>query len=245
MKAGLAKGKAKKVLGFKNGTQTFLNAIAKELGNERVILNTKVEKLKLSDGFVEINSELKAKQVILATDASASADLIKFIDLDLANNISKVKYSPLGLIHLVAKQNSNFGAGFLSVGKRATLGVLCSSNAFEGRAPEDSLLLTCFVGGAKNPELADVRDSKIEELVIREVVETLKLESSPQIINKVFWKNAIPNYELGHFKLQEMVECYNQSDNRVKLFGSWLNGAGIGKIIENARRFSSSLKCLN
>ena len=67
--------------------------------------------------------------------------------------------------------------------KRKILGTLFSSTLFQNRAPKNYALLTTFVGGERNPELANLPESSILSLVKNELTHTV---SHIFIIQKVF-----------------------------------------------------------
>ena len=85
------------------------------------------------------------------------------------------------------------GFGFLvpEIEEMNILGTLFSSTLFPGRAPEGKVLLTTFVGGERNPELALREDDAIHEAVTRDLSSLLGIKSFRfQRIRT--WKRAIP-----------------------------------------------------
>ena len=106
---------------------------------------------------------------------------------DLSN--AKLVY-PLSLVyHGYARRHIAHplnGFGFLvpEVENRKILGTLFSSTIFPGRAPKNHVLLTTFVGGERQPDLAEWEDDKIHNIVQDEhadLLGTSKLLSSKKL----------------------------------------------------------------
>ena len=92
------------------------------------------------------------------------------------------------------------GFGFLVPRRerRKILGCLFSSSMFEGRAPDGSVLLTTFVGGAREPELAGATDAELAAIVAGELGALVGARAEPAWTAITRWTHAIPQYNLGH-----------------------------------------------
>jgi len=128
------------------------------------------------------------------------------------------------------------GFGFLVQPKLnlALLGAIFNSSLFEDRAPENKHLLTCFVGGAGKPEFADIRNENIKQRVISELNELIGTTSNPEIINEIYWPQAIPNYALNHYKLQEKLDDFETKHPQIKLLGNWRSGISLPQRVDEA-----------
>ena len=84
-------------------------------------------------------------------------------------NSCMLQHYPLhSFISVLKKRISNIpldGFGFLvpEVENLKILGTLFSSTLFPGRAPDGQVLLTTFVGGERNPALANLPTSSISD----------------------------------------------------------------------------------
>ena len=82
------------------------------------------------------------------------------------------------------------------------LGVLFSSTLFDNRAPEGHSLLTIFIGGARQPELASLTESQRLELVKADLQILFDINAEPVLVHQTVWEKSIPQYHVGygHYK---------------------------------------------
>ena len=118
--------------------------------------------------------------------------------------------------------------------RRNILAVSFASEKFPGRAPEEIVLLRTFVGGAIQPELADLDDSRLEQLVAEELAELLGAAQPPQFSFVVRWTGAMPQYHIGHNELVEKIERRITSIAGLEIAGSAYHGVGIPHCIHGA-----------
>ena len=92
------------------------------------------------------------------------------------------------------------GFGFLvprSEGLRV-LGTVFNSSLFAGRAPEGMACFTSFAGGATDPELCELSDEEITEIICGEVARVLGITGKPVATSLHRYARALPQYNLGH-----------------------------------------------
>jgi len=135
------------------------------------------------------------------------------------------------------------GFGFLAprVEGRAVLGSLFSSAMFEGRAPAGRVLLTNFVGGRRNPELAHAEEGVIVDKVAAEHRALLGARA-PALWNAVTrWPRAIPQYELGHLARIERVAQAEKDVPGLRFCANYRGGVSVGDCIASAHATAESL----
>ena len=115
------------------------------------------------------------------------------------------------------------------------LGSLFSSSMFEGRAPNGSVLLTTFVGGKRQPELAAKADAEIAAMVHEELASLVGASAPPQWTEMMRWQKAIPQYTLGHLGRIAAIEAAEQSVPGLFLRGSYRDGVSVGDRIKAAQ----------
>lgn len=92
-------------------------------------------------------------QVVLATPATAAAQLVAPLDPTLQSLLETISYAPLSVVHLgfdrTAVGHPLDGTGFLSPRgeKHELTGNLWMSSLFPNRAPDGKVLLTAYSGG--------------------------------------------------------------------------------------------------
>jgi oxygen-dependent protoporphyrinogen oxidase len=118
-------------------------------------------------------------------------------------------------------------------GKRI-LGVLFSSNIFEGRKGN---LLTIYLGGATDPQVIEEDDDLISATVEKELKEILGVDVSILKITK--WKKAIPQYNLGYGKFYELAETLEKEHPGLFLTGNYLRGVSVADCIRNSEEVAN------
>ena len=227
-----------RIVQFNGGLNGLASAIAQRLGGN-ISLKTAVQSI--SDELVvtvENGEAIQTKALVLATQANAAARILGAIAPNIASEISSIPYAPLGLLYVCGKrgdlQADLAGVGFLRqpASGRSVLGALYTSSAFPHCAPEDMVLLTCFVGGMLNPELSDVTDRHLRERAFSELRSILGLGPSFAPIDQYFWKRAIPHYPVGHFRLLEKVSSLESKG--IYTASNWLQKPGLSDSVERA-----------
>jgi oxygen-dependent protoporphyrinogen oxidase len=91
------------------------------------------------------------------------------------------------------------GFGYLTPGGegRDVLGCLFPSSVLPGRAPEGHVLVCCFIGGDRRPELARLPEEALRRLVDAELAASLGIRQPPKREWVQRWDRAIPQYDAG------------------------------------------------
>lgn len=170
-------------------------------------------KVRMADG------ELPADHVILAIPATAARKLWP--------DVPEVKYVTTSTVSLCYPRFGDFqGTGFVIPRgeRRKILACTWTSNKFEGRAPEDKLLVRCFVKGEVDEPEAMAR---------WEMREMLHAPAEP-LFSKVFtWRERNPVYEVGHER--KVREAEAKLPPWLHLAGSGFHGAGLPDCIKDGR----------
>ncbi len=127
-----------------------------------------------------------------------------------------------------------FGMLVPAVEGRRILGTLFSSSLFPGRAPAGQVLLTTFVGGERQPQLAELPDEELAATVLGDLRDLLGVHGAPVHRTIIRWPRGIPQYNVGL-----AVRAAGAADDLAKRFpglhfaGSWLGGVAAGQCINN------------
>jgi len=111
------------------------------------------------------------------------------------------------------------------------LGVLFSSSVFPGRAPEDHVTLTAFVGGTRQPELAALAREALVALVREELTDLLGAFGEPVFQHVAIWPRAIPQYVLGYGRWLDILDQVEAANPGLALAGSYRDGVSLGDAI--------------
>lgn len=161
------------------------------------------------------------------------------VNEDELEEIKKVKYPPLSVFHLGFHVNDVAhpldGFGFLVPEKedRNILGALFSSTLFPGRAPEDHHLLTVFVGGGRQPDLAEKDSEILLNIVVDELESLIGVRGEPAMTEHVFWPNSIPGYHVGYDRVLETFRSVESRNPGLHLAGNFREGVSVPDCIKN------------
>lgn len=126
------------------------------------------------------------------------------------------------------------GFGVLAPGAEGepVLGVLFSSALFPGRAPEGCVLLTVFQGGMRHPEWCRAEaEAEARAAAWEAVSRWLEVKGEPDLVEATLWKEAIPQYEVGHGRLLEALAGLEASHPGLFLRGNLRGGVAVGDCV--------------
>lgn len=156
-------------------------------------------------------------------------------------------YAPLSIVATgYRRENIDHpldGFGYLvpEVENRSVLGTLFSSSLFPGRAPEGHVLLTTFVGGARQPKLAAEKSESLKKTVCRELGEFVGAKGEPVWFDHIYWPHAIPNYTVDYGKVLEAIDLFEESHPGVHLAGNFRGGISLPDCIANGLELAGKI----
>lgn len=234
---------------FKGGLQELIDLLDDRL-KARLRLNTKVQEIeKTATGFtVRVSSEegeqsLTCSQLVFSSPAFASATLCQGFAPKLSEILAKLVYADLAVVALgypesqVSRPLSGFGA---LVGEDhrekplRSLGYLQSSDVFPERAPDKHKLFRVMIGGVKSPELLDLSDDEVYDLVRGELQELMGVTGDPVYTRIYRHRRGIPQYIVGHKAWLEDVEDSVREIPGLSLSGNSYYGPGLADVMRNA-----------
>jgi len=245
----LSKDRAR-LFSFVNGMQILPLRIAAELG-ESVKFNCTVRSIvPMRNGnnpvytitYYEndVRKTTEADVVVLSSTAYSTANIIQSIDPGMAQTLESIYYPPVAEVFLgfeekqIGRPLDGFGYLVPRVEHRNILGTIWSSTLFPYRAPDNHVALTSFVGGARQPELAAGEEEQIINLVIDELKSTMGIEGFPVYTKIIRWEKAIPQYNLGYFKVLNAIDRFEANFRGAFISSNFRGGIAVGDCIMNA-----------
>ena len=116
------------------------------------------------------------------------------------------------------------------------MGTIFSSTLFGNRAPDGLVLLTTFVGGVRQPELARLDENEIADTAHAEHAALLGASTRPEFVRIRRWPQAIPQYTLGHSARIRHVEEVERRFPGLFFCANYRGGVSIGDCIKSADR---------
>jgi len=202
---------------FRDGMQTLPDALAAQLDRLRVATRATGLARDPQGGWIVSaegpggREEHRARAVVLAVPAYAASCLVRAHSGAAAGVLEAIVYPPVAVVVSAYERASIAhpldGFGFLVPAKerRGILGTIFSSTLFENRAPEGTALLTTFVGGMRQPELAQRGEDAILADVHEELARLLGAARAPRWSRVKRWARAIPQYTVGHLDRMETL----------------------------------------
>ncbi|MFU8811745.1 MAG: protoporphyrinogen oxidase [Balneolaceae bacterium] len=175
-----------------------------------------------------------------------SRDLVPATDAEM-ESIQSVQYPPLSVMHLgFRKQDVEHpldGFGFLvpEAENRHVLGALFSSTLFEGRAPDGHHLLTVFIGGARQPKLAQLESDRLFPIVMDELRDLIGVKDEPTLKEHVFWPQSIPQYHIGYDEVLQLFDQIEEREAGFHIAGNFRHGVSLPDCIRHGIRAAESI----
>jgi len=166
---------------------------------------------------------------------------------EIADITSLAKYPPLSVIHTgYARSDVEHpldGFGFLvpENENRKILGSLFNSTLFPGRAPEGCVLITTFVGGSRQPDLAALETEELKQIVAAEHKDLLGVRGEPRFFDHVFWPDSIPQYTPRYCEVLTAVRKLEEENSGVHLAGNFRGGISLPDCIESGINLAERL----
>ncbi len=239
---------------FRNGNETLIRALAASLGDGLRCMTSVSEIERDSNGFrldltgAQGQESLWANKIVLATPAFAHRELLSDVAPSAGSELFGIDYAPVAVVsHGYCQDQLGCklkGFGFL-IPRSAhlrTLGTVWNSSLFEGRAPQDHVLMTSFIGGAKDKKALALPPEELSTVVHREVSEIMRINGQP-VTTKVtpYWA-AIPQYNLGHTKRLDAVRKDISQIRGLWVIGNYWKGPAIGACIEHSLAIAEEIQ---
>ncbi len=237
------------MVSFKAGMSTLPRALAEKLSDDVQTdamipqlnrLENEAWQARTSDGRT-----FAAKKVIVTLDAPDAAKLLQPVSATAASLLASIESPPLAVVALgfdesqIAHPLNGFGCLIpRSLGIK-TLGAIFSSRIFTGRTPEGKVLLSCFLGGSRNPMVANWSEADIIAQVVQDLTPLLGITGQPEFSKVQLWKHAIAQYHIGHFdKVEQIRHALSNDCPNIITRANWHEGISIPDVVANSDRFA-------
>jgi oxygen-dependent protoporphyrinogen oxidase len=180
--------------------------------------------------------------VVLATPAYVAADLIEGMDSFLSGALQSIRYVTTATVSMgfrlqdYGQQFDGFGFVIPRKENRQITGCTWSSTKFNYRAPNDGLLLRCFIGGPGHEHLAEQPDDDLLAMVRDELRSIMGLTAEP-ILTRIFrWPKANPQYDVGHIERVNDIHAACAAHPGLFLTGSAYEGVGVPDCVHQGQK---------
>ncbi len=236
---------------FREGMEQLPAALARELHAE-VRLKAPVTSIRVGPKGWTIGAAFQASELYDGVILTVPSHGIDELDLDLPagdrlKTLGSITYPSVAVVVLGFRREDVThpldGFGFLvpEVERRHVLGVIFSSSLFPGRAPDGHVTLTAFVGGVRNPDLANADVPTITARVLDDLRLLLGAKGEPTFRAFHLWSKAIPQYDLTYSRFKEIMDDVERRNPGLALAGAYREGVAVGEVIAGAEHAATRL----
>lgn len=242
----------REVFSVKGGLQNLTDALVKQIGKDRIILNCdKTEVVPLEGNKYTIKTQdgnfHDYSHIVTTVGAHRLQQLIPFAFNENLEKICCLRYAKVAQVSLGFSKwqgiRLNAFGGLVPSGEnRDILGALFISSFLKGRAPSEGALLSVFIGGLRRPDLPDLPDNKIISIVEKEISSMMKLsEFKPDLLRIHRYDHAIPQYGPESAEKLRTIEAIQKNHPGLILAGNIRDGIGMADRIKQGRTIAEQI----
>ena len=219
------------------GMSTVVDALAKFV----TVRNQEVEAIEPGYRVRAGGDWMEADHVIIAAPAWSAAALVHGLDSELGKKLQEIDYSSSLTLTLVYRSSEfdgkRAGFGFLVPARERQRLAACTfvGTKFPNRAPDDKIVLRCFLGGAGDEAILSESDESVVTISRQELQRILGLTAAPvhQTISR--WPRSMAQYTVGHIgRVREIRERVAKLPG-LHLAGNAYEGIGIPDCVRTGR----------
>lgn len=222
---------------IRTGIRTLVDEIVRRLPEGSVRTGAAVDSLcrepdgRWRLGIGETSETFDA--VVLATPSYETARLVAAVDPVLSERLRLIEHSGTAIVSTAFRESQvrhpldGAGAVVPGVEKSPLLAISFSNRKYPYRAPEGTVLLRTFVGGHRAPEMAEMEDDRLEQIVLAELDRLIGIEGKPIYTSIAHWPRTMPQYRVGHLELVAEIDRRVAQLPGLELAGNAYRGVGL------------------
>ncbi|MFB3739446.1 MAG: protoporphyrinogen oxidase [Candidatus Velamenicoccus archaeovorus] len=244
---GAAAGAGPMFLKPRDGTAALAEALAAAVGPERIRLRTRAIRVALDGDGVVVTTEredLRSDAAVLAVPAYVASELLEDPAPASAAESAGIPYASTGVVLLAYGDGSAEAlpdaTGFVVPAGRAPLtAATFLSRKWPRPGYGSRAVIRCFVGGVGAEEVVDAGDEDVVAAVARYLAAALALPPRPAAASVVRWRQAMPQYEVGH--LERVARVREGLPAGIVVAGAGFDGVGIPDCVRSAQRAADAV----
>lgn len=237
-------------LTFKNGMDTLIEQLEVSLQSVNIVKENEVKNVVLNGQGYDVElangEQIYADGIIMALPTFQAAKLLAGItSLDWLNEINYVSVANIGLAF--DKKDIAFdlnGSGYVTPRKEGRTLTACtwSSSKWFHTAPNDKVLLRCYVGRGGSEDWVHLTDEQLLEKVMKDLEEIMGITAKPifHVITKLH--RSMPQYPVKHVEqLQKTRQLLQMKAPGIYLCGAGYEGVGVPDCIQQGKQASEKM----
>jgi oxygen-dependent protoporphyrinogen oxidase len=219
------------VVSFDGGMQTLPRALS-EHHRAGIHLDTPVEAVRDAGERFELEADdvTTVDEVVLTTPAAVTGTLLDAVAPEAAAALRQLTYNPLVLVHVEPDRTMD-AAGFQVQYDESfhTLGVTCNADLFDRDEH-----YTCFLGGARTPEMVDWPESAIRDTAVTEFADLTGVDAS--VLNVQRLPRGMPAYDTSWTAMDRV-----ETPDGVHICANYASRAGVPGRVRRAKALAERL----
>ncbi len=223
----------------RGGVGQLVNELVSQIDDESIHVDRKASLISGDSDkgwwidFSNAASEGPFAGVVVALPTPQAAPIVHNIDPVLAELLGSISYASSAIVcaafrkDQIARELDGFGFVVPAAEQRQIIAASFSSIKFPGRAPEDTVLVRIFLGGALRPELVEFPDEELTRLALGELQKAIGTRGEPLHVEVQRWREKMPQYHVGHVQLVDDIERRVDQHPGLALAGNGYRGVGI------------------
>lgn len=243
---------------LRDGLSTLIEALVGRIGPEHVRCGAPVDRIVPRAGGAGPGSRawsvhladgppLEADAVIVACPTHAAAVMLRDVDGDLAAGLAAIAYSSSAVVHFglrrdaIAHPLDAFGFVVPHVEGLDILAASFTSVKYPGRAPDGSVLVRAFLGGALQPEVLQRDDDALAAAALRDLGPLLGLSGAPSFHLVHRWPRSMAQYRVGHLGHVARLRQRLAARPGLAMAGNGFEGVGIPDCVSDGERAAEAV----
>ena len=227
---------------FKDGMRQLVDTLAARLPDSAVQLEMRVTGIERAGAGWRVATSAGAFEtdaVIVASEAHATARLLRYVDPQVSTLLGEIPYASSVTVSFgyrradVPHPLDAFGFVVPRTERRALLAATFSSVKYPGRAPEDAVLVRCFLGGALDPGLRERGDEELIGRARDELRAALGITAEPGLTRLFRHPASMPQYHVGHLARIDAIDTRIALLPGLYLAGGAYRGVGIADCVRS------------
>ena len=237
---------------LRGGLSRLVDALANALQDGEIHTNCAVTNIQPepAGGFwiTDLNGrQTFADALILAAPASVSARLTAPFAPELSRGLAGIRYVSTATVSLAYRRSEWTtpiqGVGFIAPRRenRRISACTMTSTKFGHRAPEDKVLVRCFIGGPGREEALDKSDGEIIADARAELNQLLGVQGAPVLARVYRWPAGNAQYDVGHLERVRQMHNLCADFPGLYLSGSAYEGIGIPDCVHQGQQTAAKV----
>lgn len=241
-------------LSLKGGLQSLVDAVENQLGEEVILKNAKLTSVKKQGEMYVLNFEDgrtdTVDYVIMTAPHKVVAEL--FNQYTSVSYLKEIPSTSVATVVLAFPQSAVKkdidGTGFVVSKKTADYSITACTwthKKWQHSTPEGYVSLRGYVGRFGDDEIVSKSNEEILSTVMSDLNRIMDIEGEPLHYKITRWKEAMPQYEVGHVdKIQELKRNAEKELPGVLFTGSAFEGIGLPDCIVQGKKAAEQIAFL-